>query len=149
MPSIPCVRMAGTFGAIPHFLVSYKPLHQPSSAILKPFSISKLNHGYNFFSRAFPFPHLNMAANGINSFFRVKRLSDNAVLPSRGSPLSAGYDLSRFPPFFFFLNFMNRSHESKSFLNLVCNQFWESVTFSLPTSGAVRRRQKCQPGERL
>ncbi|XP_027092821.2 deoxyuridine 5'-triphosphate nucleotidohydrolase-like [Coffea arabica] len=27
-------------------------------------------------------------------FFRVKRLSDNAILPSRGSPLSAGYDLS-------------------------------------------------------
>ncbi|XP_055814953.1 deoxyuridine 5'-triphosphate nucleotidohydrolase-like [Solanum dulcamara] len=38
-----------------------------------------------------------MAANGIASsafFFRVKKLSDNAVLPSRGSPLSAGYDLS-------------------------------------------------------
>ncbi|KAM5564858.1 deoxyuridine 5'-triphosphate nucleotidohydrolase [Rosa sericea] len=27
-------------------------------------------------------------------FFRVKKLSENAVLPSRGSPLSAGYDLS-------------------------------------------------------
>ncbi|KAM3378301.1 deoxyuridine 5'-triphosphate nucleotidohydrolase [Capsicum galapagoense] len=38
-----------------------------------------------------------MAANGIASsalFFRVKKLSDKAVLPSRGSPLSAGYDLS-------------------------------------------------------
>ncbi|TMX02101.1 hypothetical protein EJD97_022587 [Solanum chilense] len=38
-----------------------------------------------------------MAANGIASsalFFRVKKLSNNAVLPSRGSPLSAGYDLS-------------------------------------------------------
>ncbi|KAM6579925.1 hypothetical protein CsatA_003699 [Cannabis sativa] len=28
------------------------------------------------------------------SFFRVKKLSENAVTPSRGSPLSAGYDLS-------------------------------------------------------
>ncbi|XP_008220787.1 PREDICTED: deoxyuridine 5'-triphosphate nucleotidohydrolase [Prunus mume] len=28
------------------------------------------------------------------SFFRVKKLSEKAVLPSRGSPLSAGYDLS-------------------------------------------------------
>ncbi|PHU09923.1 Deoxyuridine 5'-triphosphate nucleotidohydrolase [Capsicum chinense] len=38
-----------------------------------------------------------MAANGIASsafFFRVKKLSDKAVLPSRASPLSAGYDLS-------------------------------------------------------
>lgn len=29
------------------------------------------------------------------SFFRVKKLAEKAVLPSRGSPLSAGYDLSR------------------------------------------------------
>lgn len=28
-------------------------------------------------------------------FFRVKKLSESAVLPSRASPLSAGYDLSR------------------------------------------------------
>ncbi|WCJ20945.1 Deoxyuridine 5'-triphosphate nucleotidohydrolase [Euphorbia peplus] len=28
------------------------------------------------------------------SYFKVKKLSENAVLPSRGSPLSAGYDLS-------------------------------------------------------
>lgn len=28
-------------------------------------------------------------------FFRVVRLSEKAVLPSRASPLSAGYDLSR------------------------------------------------------
>ncbi|KAK2988728.1 hypothetical protein RJ640_020993 [Escallonia rubra] len=27
-------------------------------------------------------------------YFRVKKLSDKAVLPSRGSPLAAGYDLS-------------------------------------------------------
>ncbi|XP_047982815.1 deoxyuridine 5'-triphosphate nucleotidohydrolase-like [Salvia hispanica] len=30
----------------------------------------------------------------IAPFLRVKRLSEKAVLPSRGSPLSAGYDLS-------------------------------------------------------
>ena len=29
------------------------------------------------------------------SLLRVKKLSENAVLPSRGSTLSAGYDLSR------------------------------------------------------
>ncbi|KAG2666637.1 hypothetical protein I3843_15G071500 [Carya illinoinensis] len=29
-----------------------------------------------------------------NSYFRVKKLSKKAILPSRGSPLSAGYDLS-------------------------------------------------------
>lgn len=27
---------------------------------------------------------------------RVKRLSDNAVLPKRGSPGSAGYDIARY-----------------------------------------------------
>jgi dUTP pyrophosphatase len=31
-----------------------------------------------------------------SSLLRVKKLSDKAVLPSRASPLSAGYDLSRF-----------------------------------------------------
>ncbi|GFP92673.1 deoxyuridine 5'-triphosphate nucleotidohydrolase [Phtheirospermum japonicum] len=30
----------------------------------------------------------------VNSFLRVKKLSEKATLPSRGSPLSAGYDLS-------------------------------------------------------
>ncbi|KAJ6728907.1 DEOXYURIDINE 5'-TRIPHOSPHATE NUCLEOTIDOHYDROLASE [Salix viminalis] len=33
-------------------------------------------------------------AGGCGNSFRVKRLSKNVVLPSRGSPLSAGYDLS-------------------------------------------------------
>ncbi|KAJ6728924.1 DEOXYURIDINE 5'-TRIPHOSPHATE NUCLEOTIDOHYDROLASE [Salix viminalis] len=33
-------------------------------------------------------------AGGFGNSLRVKRLSENAVLPSRGSPLSAGYDLS-------------------------------------------------------
>lgn len=30
------------------------------------------------------------------SFFRVKKLSEKAVLPTRASSLSAGYDLSRY-----------------------------------------------------
>ncbi|KAG8377765.1 hypothetical protein BUALT_Bualt08G0067400 [Buddleja alternifolia] len=30
------------------------------------------------------------------SFLRVKKLSEKAIIPSRGSPLSAGYDLSRY-----------------------------------------------------
>ncbi|XP_075494957.1 deoxyuridine 5'-triphosphate nucleotidohydrolase [Primulina tabacum] len=32
--------------------------------------------------------------HGITSFLKVKKLSEKAVLPSRGSSLSAGYDLS-------------------------------------------------------
>ncbi|KAF9589970.1 hypothetical protein IFM89_029707, partial [Coptis chinensis] len=32
--------------------------------------------------------------NGGSSFLKVKKLSENAILPSRGSSLSAGYDLS-------------------------------------------------------
>ncbi|KAL3640840.1 hypothetical protein CASFOL_015808 [Castilleja foliolosa] len=36
--------------------------------------------------------HVN--AGEVNSFLRVKKLSEKAILPSRGSPLSAGYDLS-------------------------------------------------------
>lgn len=54
--------------------------------------------------------------NGVLQFLKVKKLSENAILPSRGSALAAGYDLSRFIPlphlilclhffsFFFFLN---------------------------------------------
>ncbi|XP_010677507.1 deoxyuridine 5'-triphosphate nucleotidohydrolase [Beta vulgaris subsp. vulgaris] len=39
-------------------------------------------------------PHEN--GNGVDSlsFFKVKKLSEKAVVPSRGSPFSAGYDLS-------------------------------------------------------
>jgi len=48
-------------------------------------------------------PRLHLDKNGVENspspfFFKVKKLSDNAVLPSRASPLSAGYDLSRFLP---------------------------------------------------
>lgn len=39
--------------------------------------------------------HENGVSENPMSFFRVKKLSEKAVLPSRGSPLSAGYDLSR------------------------------------------------------
>ncbi|XP_010106006.2 deoxyuridine 5'-triphosphate nucleotidohydrolase [Morus notabilis] len=38
--------------------------------------------------------HQNDGVAEIISFFKVKKLSEKAVLPSRGSPLSAGYDLS-------------------------------------------------------
>ncbi|CAH9062624.1 unnamed protein product [Cuscuta europaea] len=37
--------------------------------------------------------HQNGAVSG-SPYFRVKKLSEKAVLPSRGSPLSVGYDLS-------------------------------------------------------
>lgn len=39
--------------------------------------------------------HQNGVVAGSSSYFKVKKLSEKAVLPSRGSPLSAGYDLSR------------------------------------------------------
>jgi len=35
----------------------------------------------------------------ISPLLKVKKLSDKAVLPSRGSALAAGYDLSRYTPF--------------------------------------------------
>lgn len=35
------------------------------------------------------------ASQSGGSLLRVKKLSEKAVLPSRGSPLAAGYDLSR------------------------------------------------------
>nr|GMC79355.1 deoxyuridine 5'-triphosphate nucleotidohydrolase [Ipomoea batatas]GMC88659.1 deoxyuridine 5'-triphosphate nucleotidohydrolase [Ipomoea batatas] len=38
--------------------------------------------------------HQNGVVAGSSSYFKVKKLSEKAVLPSRGSPLSAGYDLS-------------------------------------------------------
>ncbi|XP_073127023.1 deoxyuridine 5'-triphosphate nucleotidohydrolase [Henckelia pumila] len=38
--------------------------------------------------------HQNGLCCGITSFLKVKKLSEKAVLPSRGSSLSAGYDLS-------------------------------------------------------
>ncbi|CAI9771435.1 unnamed protein product [Fraxinus pennsylvanica] len=38
--------------------------------------------------------HNNGVSHEITSFLRVKKLSDKASLPSRASPLSAGYDLS-------------------------------------------------------
>ena len=33
---------------------------------------------------------------GPNTALRVKRLSEHAILPTRGSPGAAGYDLSRY-----------------------------------------------------
>ncbi|RYQ91462.1 hypothetical protein Ahy_B09g097338 [Arachis hypogaea] len=43
-----------------------------------------------------PFSHGFSSLNKRRShLLRVKKLSDNAILPSRASPLSAGYDLSR------------------------------------------------------
>ncbi|KAL3505291.1 hypothetical protein ACH5RR_035132 [Cinchona calisaya] len=41
-----------------------------------------------------PAPKIQKLDHSAAPFFRVKKLSDKAILPSRGSPLSAGYDLS-------------------------------------------------------
>ncbi|KAG6408760.1 hypothetical protein SASPL_131781 [Salvia splendens] len=54
-------------------------IQEPSAKIQK-------THDHNGVSEAKP--------TAIAPFLRVKRLSEKAVLPSRGSPLSAGYDLS-------------------------------------------------------
>ncbi|KAL1348633.1 deoxyuridine 5'-triphosphate nucleotidohydrolase [Arachis hypogaea] len=115
--------MAGKFGAtIPLSLLPlYKPFPSTSSSLSFQ-SFSLLNHRYPHFcnrlvlTMAQPDSH---ATNGstvaeiqepcpkilkihqdadistnLASLLRVKKLSDNAVLPSRASPLSAGYDLS-------------------------------------------------------
>lgn len=41
-------------------------------------------------------PVASYSIDGGGPLLRVKKLSQNAVLPSRASPLSAGYDLSRY-----------------------------------------------------
>ncbi|XP_050366226.1 deoxyuridine 5'-triphosphate nucleotidohydrolase [Argentina anserina] len=84
---------------------------QPQSPILtlKPLHSKHPNHRRNFLKMAKrqqngsheitePAPKIaKLHQNGDvseRSFFSVKKLSEKAVLPSRGSPLSAGYDLS-------------------------------------------------------
>lgn len=71
------------------------------------------------------------------SFFRVKKLSENAVIPTRGSPLSAGYDLSRYKPMFFFVPF---------FLPYL---IYFSYIFSDFSNFVVRRIRRFQPEEKL
>lgn len=60
--------------------------------------------------------------NGVLLFLKVKKLSENAILPCRGSALAAGYDLSRFLPLprlilcpFYFIFFLNLNALAKSF----------------------------------
>ncbi|KAL1534851.1 dUTP diphosphatase [Salvia divinorum] len=60
------------------------PNHTPE--IQEPLTKIQKIHDHNGVSEAKP--------TAIAPFLRVKRLSEKAVLPSRGSPLSAGYDLS-------------------------------------------------------
>ncbi|KAL3845233.1 hypothetical protein ACJIZ3_002636 [Penstemon smallii] len=115
--------MAGNFGAIfsnPVFKLPFKnPYYYTSNfqSSHKPFSICRKNPFQKTCSMAqeignnsnrspeiqepapkIPKLHQNgdseKPPNEIASFLRVIKLSEKAVLPSRGSPLSAGYDLS-------------------------------------------------------
>ncbi|XP_004291884.1 PREDICTED: deoxyuridine 5'-triphosphate nucleotidohydrolase [Fragaria vesca subsp. vesca] len=105
--------MAGIYGAkIPTTsslaLTSlFKPPQSPHLT-LKPLHSKHPNHRRNFLKMAEqqngshevkePAPKIaKLHQNGDVSetnYFRVKKLSEKAILPSRGSPLSAGYDLS-------------------------------------------------------
>ncbi|KAK7300591.1 hypothetical protein RJT34_11439 [Clitoria ternatea] len=102
--------MAGKIGAMRTLVVLslYKP-YPPSKSLT---SVSSLHFHSNQFPKpimAQPHPEtngssepspkipkllLNDDVSANPPFLRVKKLSDNAVLPSRASPLSAGYDLS-------------------------------------------------------
>ncbi|KAL6215892.1 hypothetical protein ACLB2K_015318 [Fragaria x ananassa] len=102
--------MAGIFGAkipttSPLSLISLFKSPQSTHLTLKPLHSKHPNHRRNFLKMAEqqngshePAPKIaKLHQNGDvseTSFFRVKKLSEKAVLPSRGSPLSAGYDLS-------------------------------------------------------
>lgn len=66
--------------------MALNPNHIPE--IQEPSAKIQKIHDHNGVSEAKP--------TAIAPFLRVKRLSEKAVLPSRGSPLSAGYDLSRY-----------------------------------------------------
>lgn len=114
--------MAGKFGAItwtlaPEFPLLYK-LSNPWPSLTsnpKPISLSNYRrlscrtkmaengdnktHSPEIEEPSLKIPKLQHDENGVEpfsslSFLKVKKLSDKAVLPSRGSPLSAGYDLS-------------------------------------------------------
>ncbi|KAK7372261.1 hypothetical protein VNO80_05636 [Phaseolus coccineus] len=111
--------MAGKFGVIralgafslplpplPPLLYKPYPPFQPSSSILtvqshrlvsimaQPQPESHATNGSCQPSAKIPKLHQNDDVSSTPPFLRVKKLSDKAVLPSRASPLSAGYDLS-------------------------------------------------------
>ncbi|KAL9316430.1 hypothetical protein ACSQ67_017431 [Phaseolus vulgaris] len=109
--------MAGKFGVIrtlgafslplPPLLYKPYPPFQPPSSILtvqshrlvsvmaQPQPESHATNGSCQPSPKIPKLHQNDDVSSTPPFLRVKKLSDKAVLPSRASPLSAGYDLSR------------------------------------------------------
>ncbi|KAI7749208.1 hypothetical protein M8C21_020269 [Ambrosia artemisiifolia] len=115
--------MAGTLGAITHSLPSaalifnpyyYKTYHHYHHLhpILFPFPLfNRSSNQYSVSTMAQtinispeikePTPKIQKLENNNGNYdhqiplFKVKKLSDKAVLPSRGSSLAAGYDLSR------------------------------------------------------
>lgn len=72
-------------GSLPRVLrMAQQDLSNGSHEVKEPApKIAKLHHNGD------------VSENTAAGFLRVKKLSEKAVLPSRGSPLSAGYDLSR------------------------------------------------------
>lgn len=111
-------QKAGKFGgmrALGAFSVSLlPPLYKPYPPSLLPSSILSISRYRSVSTMAQPQPeshatngscqpspkipklHQNDDVSSTPPFLRVKKLSDRAVLPSRASPLSAGYDLSRY-----------------------------------------------------
>ncbi|XP_050233343.1 deoxyuridine 5'-triphosphate nucleotidohydrolase-like [Mercurialis annua] len=67
----------------------------PSNLILR-FSKMAQNNSPEIKEPSSKIPKLEQNGHPLpaDSFFKVKKLSDKAVLPTRGSPLSAGYDLA-------------------------------------------------------
>ncbi|KAG4955104.1 hypothetical protein GLYMA_14G207800v4 [Glycine max] len=76
------------------FLSSNLSIHHRVSSMAQPQPESHATNGSHEPLLKIPKLHQNGDVSATAPFLRVKKLSDKAVLPSRASPLSAGYDLS-------------------------------------------------------
>lgn len=147
-PHFPIQKKAGIFGAISFFSAEIPHINLPftfqSPCILRNFSstnqIPKMaENDINSPEIKEPSPKiqkLDKPQNGVLleiPFFRVKKLSENAVLPSRASPLSAGYDLSRFV-FRFYFNWTHLAR-SKNFSKLFVFFVYSAAEAKVPARG--------------
>nr|GMD48002.1 deoxyuridine 5'-triphosphate nucleotidohydrolase [Ipomoea batatas] len=78
----------------PPFSISSKSTHFHSNSQLHALTVSAMAGNLSSSSADMKASAPSKFVGGAPPYFRVKKLSENAVLPSRGSPLSAGYDLS-------------------------------------------------------
>nr|GME21231.1 deoxyuridine 5'-triphosphate nucleotidohydrolase [Ipomoea batatas] len=78
----------------PPFSISSKSTHFHSNSQLHALTVSAMAGNLSSSSSDMKASAPSKFVGGAPPYFRVKKLSENAVLPSRGSPLSAGYDLS-------------------------------------------------------